>query len=186
MIIKQLEAYTISDNRGLTHSDVGKRPGMDHTGLIFGRAHERRIDGVAHPCGHGPADLKITCSHGITGLIKAHGDIIQPLSQICKVSDNRKDGHKLGTHGNAKLGLHCEAIHTAANTDDDISQRLGAKVDDPAQFHTGGIDIKTAHTGEPFQLLIVVITFMLHAGSQGHHGQVMGIHDIIDVTGQAE
>jgi hypothetical protein len=34
------------------------------------------------------------------------------------------------------------------------------------------------------KLLVVVVALVLHAGGHGHHGQVVGVHDVVDVAGQ--
>ena len=36
------------------------------------------------------------------------------------------------------------------------------------------------------QLLIGVVGLMLHPGGKRHHAQVVGVHDGVDITGQAK
>ena len=45
---------------------------------------------------------------------------------------NSQDSHQLGADSDAELGLHHEAVQTAADTDDDVTQGLSTEVDDPA------------------------------------------------------
>jgi hypothetical protein len=100
--------------------------------------------------------------------------------------DHGQDGHTLGAHGDAELGLHGEAVIAAAEADDDVAQGLGAEVDDPAHFHAGGVDVQAAHAGQAGQLLVVVVALVLHARGHGHHGQVVGVHDVVDVAGEPQ
>jgi hypothetical protein len=99
--------------------------------------------------------------------------------------DDGQHGHTARNYGDAEFGLHGKAVHAAAQADDDIAQALGAEIDDPAHLHSGGVDVQAAHAGQARQLLVIVIAFMLHPGGQGHHGQVVGVHDVVDVAGKA-
>jgi hypothetical protein len=36
------------------------------------------------------------------------------------------------------------------------------------------------------QLLVVAVTFVLHPGGDGHHGQIVGIGNTIDIAGQSD
>jgi len=39
---------------------------------------------------------------------------------------------------------------------------------------------------QPLQLGIVVVALVLQPGGQGDQGQVVGVHHIVDVTGEAQ
>ena len=119
-------------------------------------------------------------------LVKGHGDVVDALFQVGQIGGHGQNGHQLGAHGNAELGLHGVAVGAAADADDDVAQGLGAEVDDPADLNAGGVDIQTAHSGQTGQLLVIVVSFMLHTGGHGHHAQVVGVHDVVDVAGQAQ
>ncbi len=186
MVIPEFQAHAVCDNRALAHGDVGKRAGMHQAGLIFGRAHEGGVDGVAHKGRHGISHFEITAGHRFAALVESHGDIVDALFQVGKIRGHGQDGHQLGAHGDAEFGLHGVAVGAAAQADDDVSERLGAEVDDPAHFHAGGVDVEAAHAGQAGQLLIVVVSFMLHAGGHGHHAQVVGVHDVVDVAGKSQ
>ena len=186
MVVEQLQADAVGDDGRLPHGDVGKRAGMHHAGIVFRRAHHGGVDGVAHEGGHGVADFQITGGNRFAAFVESHGDIVEPFFQIGQVPDNRQNRHTLGPHGNTESGLHGKAVHAAAKADDDVSQRLGAEIDNPAQLHAGRIDVEAPHAGQPLQLFVVVVAFMLHAGGQGHHGQVVGVHDVIDIAGQSQ
>jgi hypothetical protein len=123
---------------------------------------------------------------GLPLLSKGHGDVVEALFQVGQVADHGQDGHTLGTHGDAELGLHGEAVIAAAEADDDVAQGLGAEVDNPAHFHAGGVDVQAAHAGQAGQLLVVVVALVLHARGHGHHGQVVGVHDVVDVAGEPQ
>ena len=109
--------------------------------------HQRGIDGIAHPGGHGAADLQVAGGNRFAFLIIGHGNFVHSLAQVGQVLDDGQHGHQLGADGNAELGLHEEAVHLAADADDDIAQALGAEIHDPAHFHPGGVDIQPAHAG---------------------------------------
>jgi hypothetical protein len=55
---------------------------------------------------------------------------------------------------------------------------------DGHQLGAGWIDVQAAHAGEAGKLLIGVVPLMLHARRERHHGQVVGVHDIVDIAGQ--
>ena len=73
----------------------------------------------------------------------------------------------------------------AAAADGDMAQGLGAEVHDPAHFDIFRIHVQALQF--PLgQLLVVVVEFVLHPGGGGHHGQVVGVHDVVDVAGEAQ
>ena len=186
VVVKQFQADAIGNDRRLTHGNVGKRPGMHHTGVVLGGAHQGGVDGIAHESRHGIADFQIARRDGFAAFVKRHGNVVEALFQIGQIPDNCQDGHALGAYRDAEFGLHGESIHATPQTDDNVAQRLRTKIHDPAHFHTRGVDVQAAHAGQPFQLFVVVIALVLHAGSQCHHRQVMGIHDVIDIAGQTQ
>ncbi len=59
VVVKKLETDPVGDDGRLTHCDVGKRSCVNHAGLILCCHHQGRVDGVAHPGGHGIADFQI-------------------------------------------------------------------------------------------------------------------------------
>ena len=185
MIVKQLQGQTVGDDGGLADGDVGKGAGVDqHRLMLHGVAHGG-VDGVAHPCGHGAGNFQILGGDGVALAVIGHHDLADTLPQILQVAGHRQDRHQLGAHGDAELGLHHEAVQTAADADDDIAQALGAEVHDPAHLHALGVNVQTlqALLGQP---LVAVIALMLHTGVQGHHRQVVGVHNVVDVAGQTQ
>ena len=94
MVIEHLQADPVGNDGGLTDGDIGKRTSMNHARLVFGGAHEGRIDGVAHPGGHGISHFQVACRHGIATLVKSHGDVVQALFKISQVSDNGESSHQ--------------------------------------------------------------------------------------------
>ncbi len=186
MIVEHLESDAVGDDRGLADGDIGKRPGVDHARVVLGGTHQGGVDGIAHEGGHGITHFEIAGGHRLAAFVERHGDVVQAFFQIRQILDNRKDGHALGPHCDTEFGLHGITVQTAADADDDIPQGLGTEIDDPAQFHPGGVDVQTPHAGQTLKLFVIVIALMLHAGSQRHHGQVVGIHNVIDITGQTQ
>ena len=130
-----------------------------------------------------PATSRSLVVTGFPFLIVGHGNLAQPVPQVGQVPDNGKDGHEFGADGDAEPGGHHEPVHLSADPHDDVPQPLGAEVYDPAHFHVLGVDVQTFQP--PLgQLFIRVIGLVLHPGVEGHHGQIMGIHDGVDVPGE--
>ena len=124
-------------------------------------------------------------SDGVALAVIGHNDLADTLPQILQIPGHGQDGHQLGTHGDAELGLHQVAVLGAADTDDDVAQTLGAEVQDPAHLDALGVDVQ-ALEATLGQLLVIVIALMLHTGVEGYHGKVVGVHDVVDVAGEAQ
>jgi hypothetical protein len=184
VVVEQLQADAVGDDGALAHGDVGERSGVHQAGVVLGGAHHGRVDGVAHEGRHGVAHFQIAGGDRFAGFVEGQGDVVEALFQIGQIADHRQDGHTLGTHRDAELGLHGEAVKATADADDDVAQGLGAEVDDPAHLHAGGIDVQAPHAGQAGQLLVIVVALVLHAARSGHHGQVVGVHDVVDVAGE--
>ena len=185
MVIKQLQSQTIADNGGLADGDVGEGAGVDQHGLMLHGVADGGVDGVAHPGGHGAGHLQILGGDGVALAVIGHDDLADTLPQILQIPGHRQNGHQLGAHGNAELGLHQVAVLGAADADDDVAQTLGAEVQDPAHLYPLGVDIQALEA--PLgQLLVVVVALVLHTGVEGHHGQVVGVHDVVDVASEAQ
>jgi hypothetical protein len=93
MVIPQFEAHAVGDDRALTHGDVGERSGMHEAGLILGRAHQGRVDGVAHEGRHGVAHFQVAGGDRFAALVEGHGDVVEPLLQVRQIADHRQDRH---------------------------------------------------------------------------------------------
>ena len=158
---------------------------MDEHGLVLHGVAHGGVDAVAHPGGHGAGDLQVLGGHGLALAVVSHHDLADPLPQILQVLGHGQNGHQLGAHGDAELGLHQIAVLVAAHADDDVAQALGAEVQHPAHLHPLGVDVEALQA--PLgQLLVVVVALVLHTGVQRHHGQVVGVHDVVDVAGEAQ
>ena len=185
MVIEQLEGQTVSDDRGLADGDVGERAGMDEDRLMLDGVAHGGVDGVAHPGGHGAGDLEILAGDGLAALGVGDNDLADALTQILQIAGDGENGHQLGADGDAELGLHQEAVQTAAEADDDVAHGLRAEVDDPAHLDALRVDVEAlqALLGQP---LVVVVALVLHTGSQRDHGEVVGVHDVVDIAGQTK
>ena len=185
MVIEELQGQTVSDNRGLADGDVCERACMDQNGLMLDRVAHGGVDGVAHPCGHGAGNFEVLAGDGLATLGVGNNDLADTLTQILQVAGDSEDSHQLGADSDAELGLHQVAVQTAADAHDDIAKTLCAEVQDPAHLHTLGVDIQTLQTlaGQP---LVVVVALVLHTRVQSDHRQVVRVHDIVDIAGQAE
>ena len=185
VVVKQLQSQTVADNGGLADSDVGKRTGVDQHGLMLHGVAHGGVDGVTHPGGHGAGHFQILGGDGLAAAAVSHNNLADAVTEILQVTGNSQNSHQLGANGDAELGLHQVAVLGAADADDDVPQALSAEVHDPAHFHTLGVNIQTLQAALG-QLLVVVVTLVLHTGVQGYHSQVMCIDNIVDITGQAQ
>ncbi len=88
IVIKKFKSYAVSDNRRLSDSDVGKRPGMDKAGVILCSAHKGRVDCVAHECCHGIAHFQVATGHRLAAFVKGNGDVVDTFFQVGKVGGN--------------------------------------------------------------------------------------------------
>ena len=185
MIVEQLEGQTVSDNRGLADGDVGERAGMNQNRLMLDGVAHGGVDGVAHPRGHGASDLEILAGDRLAAAGVGDDDLADTLTQILQVARDGENGHQLGADGDAELGLHQVAVQTAAEADDDVAKALCAEVHDPAHLDTLGVDVETleALLCQPF---VIVIALVLHTSGQSDHGKVVGVHDVVDIAGEAQ
>ena len=185
MVIEQLECQTVSDDRGLADGDVGERAGVNENRLMLDRVAHGGVDGVAHPRGHGAGNFEIFAGDGLAAAGVSNNDLADALAQILEVTRDSQDCHQLGADGDAELGLHHEAVQTAADADDDVAQALRAEVHDPAHLDALRVDVEAleALLGQP---LVVVVALVLHTRVQGDHRQVVRVHNVVDIAGQAE
>ena len=158
---------------------------MDQNRLVLHGVAHGGVDGVAHPCGHGAGNLQVLAGNGFAAAGVGHHDLADTLAQILQVASHGQNSHQLTAHGDAELGFHHKAVQTAADADDDVAQTLRAEVHDPTHLNALGVDVQTlqALLGQP---LIIVVALMLHAGVQRHHSQIVGVHDVVDIAGQAQ
>ena len=185
MVIEQLECQTVSDDRGLADGDVGERAGVNEDRLMLDRVAHGGVDGVAHPRGHGAGNLEIFAGDGLAAAGVGNNDLADALAQILEVTRDSQDCHQLGADGDAELGLHHVAVQTAADADDDVAQALRTEVHDPAHLDALRVDVEAleALLGQP---LVVVVALVLHTRVQGDHRQVVRVHNVVDIAGQAE
>ena len=185
MVVEQLESQTVSNNGGLADGNVGERAGMNENRLMLDRVAHGGVDGVAHPRGHRACNLEIVTGDGFAAAGVSDDNLADALTQILEVTGDSQNRHQLGADGNAELGLHHEAVQTAADADDDVAQALRAEVHDPAHLDALRVNVEAleALLGQP---LVIVVALMLHTRVQGNHRQVVRVHDIVDIAGQAE
>ena len=185
VVVEELQSQPVADDGGLPDGDVGEGAGVDEHRLVLHGVADGGVDGVAHPGGHGAGHLQILGGDRLAAAAVGHDDLADALPQVLQIPGHGEDGHQLGAHGDAELGLHEVAVLGAADADDDVAQALGAEVQHPAHLHPLGVDVQALEA--PLgQLLVVVVAFVLHAGVEGHHGQVVGVHDVVDVAGEAQ
>ena len=185
MVVEQLQSQPVADDGGLADGDVGEGAGVDQHGLMLHGVAHGGVDAVAHPGGHGAGHFQVLGGHGVALAVVGHNDLTNALPQVLQVLGHGQDCHQLAAHGNAELGLHQIAVLIAADTDEDVPQALGAEVQNPAHLYPLRVDVQTLQA--PLgQLLVVVVALMLHTGVESHHSQVVGVHDVVDVAGEAQ
>ena len=186
MVVKELQADLVGDDGALSHGDVGKGAGVHEDGLLLDALHQGGVDGGDHPGHHGVAHFQVAGGDRVALLVVSYDDFVQPFLEVRQAVENGQDGHDFRGHGDAGFGLHHEAVGLGgAHADDHVPQGLGAEVQDPAHFDVAGVDVQALQV--PFgQLGVVIVELMLHPGGHRHHGQVVGVHDVVDVAGEAQ
>jgi len=184
VIIEELETDAVADDRALADCDVRERTGVHETGLVLDCIAKGRVDRVAHKGGHSAVHFQIGSRYRIALLAIGDDNFTDPLPQILQVSRDRQDRHQLATDGYAELGIHLEAVLAAlAPADADVAEPLGAEVYYPAHLYAFRVDIQALQP-DLFEAIIAIIALMLHTRIEGDHGEVMGVHNIVDVAGQ--
>ncbi len=150
--------------------------GLDPVGL--GRFH--------HPGGHGAVHLQVGGGDRHARPIISHDDSPHAFTQIAQIPGNSQNGHDLGRHRNIEVRLHQEAVAAAAHTDDDVPQSLAAIIQNPAHADVGRVDVEPFATRQTQPGFVVVVALVLHARGQSHHGQIVGVHDRVDIAGEAQ
>jgi hypothetical protein len=85
VVVEQFQADAVGDDGALAHGDVGERSGVHQAGVVFGGAHQGRVDGVAHEGGHGVAHFQVAGGDRFAALVEGHGDVVQALFQVGQV-----------------------------------------------------------------------------------------------------
>ncbi|OPZ75585.1 MAG: hypothetical protein BWY80_00093 [Firmicutes bacterium ADurb.Bin456] len=163
VVIEQLQGHTVSNDGGLPDGDVGEGPGMHQDRLVLHRTEQGRVDSVPHKGRHGPGHLQIRSGHGVALSITGDDDFSDSFPQIPQIGGDGKDGHQLGAYRDIKPGSHHVAIHAPADSHNYLAQALGTEINDPAYFHSSGVNIQPLQSAGG-QLGIVVVAFMLHPG----------------------
>ena len=185
MVVEQLHAQPVADHRRLADGDVGEGPRVYQHRLVLHGVAQRGIDGIAHPRRHGPRHLQLLGGHGAALSVVGQHDIADAAAQIRQVAGHGQNGHQLGADGDIGAGVHGVAVQPPVAADMHFPQRLTAEVQHEAPLHPRRVDIQTAQAALG-QLGVVVVALVLHPGVQRRHGQIVGVHDVVDVAGQAQ
>jgi hypothetical protein len=132
-----------------------------------------------------PADLQVRGGHRTALLVEGQGDFPQSLPQIIQIGHDRQNGHQFRADRDSEPGPHHEAVIPAADSDDDFAEGLGAKIQDPAELDSRRIHFQPTHARQTRQLLVGIVALVLHSGRQRHHGQIVGVHQVVDVARQS-
>ena len=189
MDVAELEGHAVGDDGALAQGDVAEGTGVHQHGLAFDGLDQVGFAGFQQPGHHGAVHFQVGGGHGIAGAVKSQHHARQTLAQIGQVAGKGHDGHDLRGGRDVEARTHHETVVAAAvafDADDDVAQGLTAEVHGPAHAHAGGIDVEAAHAGQAFQLFVVIVALVLHARGQGHHGQVVGRGDGVDVAGEIQ
>ena len=176
MVVEQLQTQPVANNGGLPNGDVGKRPCVYQHRLMLHGVAQRGVDGVPHPRRHCPSHLPVIGQH----------DASDPLPQVLQISCHGQYRHQLGADGDVGAGVHRIAVHfSLAQANTHFPQRLAAEVQHKAPLYPLRVDVQPPQP--PLgQLLVVVVPLVLHPGVQRRHGQIVGVHDVVDVAGQPQ
>src|SRR4030065_983803 len=87
VVVEHLQTNSVGNNGRLSYGNVGKGAGMHHARLVLSSAHQRGIDGVAHPGSHSTADFQVAGGYRVALLVKGYGDFVHSLAQVCQVFD---------------------------------------------------------------------------------------------------
>ena len=154
--------------------------------LVLHRIAQRGIDGVPHPCGHGARHLQILGGHRSPLLIVGQHDPPDALPQILQIPRHGQNGHQLRADGDVGAGVHGIAVHLPlTQADAHFPQRLTAKIQHEAPLHPRRVDIQPPQPASG-QRLVVIVALMLHPGVQRGHGQIVCVHDVVDVPRQSQ
>ena len=186
VVIKQLQTQTVSDDGGLSDGDIRKWARVDEAWLMLDRIAERRVDGVAHPCGHGACNLQILGSDRVSLLVIGKNDLPDPLAKILQIRRDSQDRHQLGGHCDIRARPHTVAHHLAfAKADLHITKSLAAEVHDEVPLHSLRIDVQTFDS-DLRKALIIVVALMLHSRVQRHHAEIVRVGDVVDISRKAK
>lgn len=189
MVVAQLQTHAVRYDRTLADGDIGKGTCVNEYGLAFDGLNKIRIDGFRHPCGHRTVHFQIGGGYRSAVAIVGNNDLAHAFPHILEVAGHGQNGHDFGRNRDIEARAHHEAVGLAVHTvhaDDDVSERLAAEVHDPAHIDVGGVDVQTFHVRHLEQFFVIVVALVLHARGKGHHGEVVGVHDGVDVAGEAE
>ena len=158
---------------------------MNQHGLPFHGLEQVGVDRVRHPCRHGAGHLQVVGGDFPSPAVPSHDDLADPLPKVRQVPGNGQNRHEFAGGGDLESRRHGIAVHLAAVSDVDVAQGLGAEIDGPLHLHPAGIQVETAEP-QRLQLPVVVVPFVLHPGRQGHHGQVVGVGDGVQISGEPD
>ena len=185
MVVKQLDAQPVADHRRLTDGNIGKRPCVDQHRLMLHRIAQGGVNGIAHPRRHGARYLQILRGDGTALFIVGQHNIPDAAAQIGQIPRHGQDGHQLGADGDVGAGVHGVAVHFPVAADVHFPQRLTAEVQHEAPLYPRRVDVQAAQATLG-QLGVVIVALVLHPGVQRRHGQIVGVHDVVDIAGKPQ
>ncbi len=154
--------------------DVAEGSGMHERGSALERLHEVGTDGVLEQERHGARCLELARAHRMTRRPRgaADNDVAAAALEIGRAGGERKDGHDFaGRHDDEPL-LTRDAVHRAAESDDDLAQGAVVHVDGARPRDAARVD------AERVALLQVVVE---HRAQQR-----MGAADGVEVAGEMQ
>ena len=149
MVVAELEGNPVCNDRTLSKGDIGKRPGMHKYRLPFNGLDKIGLHRFHKPCGHGSGNAQVACGYRLAVTVVRKDHTPHTFTQVGKVAGYGQNAHDFRSHGDIKMRTHHEAVIAASvalNANNDVTQRLNAKIHNPARVDARGVDIQTGHS----------------------------------------
>ena len=115
-------ADEVADDAAVAVSNVAEGAGMHDDGCVLQRLQQVRLQCFLHDDGHRASGMKLLGGDRIAVLRVADHDATHTSAHVVQRSGEGEDGHDLGGSGDVETGLTSDAIHLAAEADDDVAQ----------------------------------------------------------------
>ena len=127
---------------------------------------------LAHDDRHRAGALELLGGDGLAGAVVADDDASEAGPQVRGRGRQRQDGHHLGGGGDVEAGLAGDAVHLAAEADDDVAQR-------PV------VDVEHAPPGDVVDVEVELVA-LVQVVVDHRRQQVVGRGDGVEVAGEVQ
>ena len=140
-IIRQLQRGGGRDDRVAAMRDIGERPAVDESGVVFQRLHKVRLHRVLQQHGHRTIRFDIARIDRFTLAGIGDDHVAKALLQVVQVFGQAQDRHDFGRDGDVEPGLAGETVRHTAQGRRDLTQGAVVHVDDAAPDDTAQVDL---------------------------------------------